>query len=92
MDNPLDDLVDEAGERPDMIWKAAGAGAGILGALVARKVLARFRGNNPESRSWVSAVVWTSAVGLAATIGRLGAQRAVAAAWVRRNRSRSTAT
>jgi len=41
--NPLRNVVDGGGGAPDTVWKAAGAGFGLLGALVARKLLDALR-------------------------------------------------
>jgi hypothetical protein len=93
--NPLSELVDDAGSRPDMIWKTAGAGAGIAGAIVARKLIDRVRlhasdrGDVPlnpgdERMSWPYALVWAGVVGIGASVGRLLAQRIVAAVWRRK--------
>ena len=98
MENPLADpfreLVDELGDRPALIWKAAGAGAGLGGAIAARKLLDGVRERtsrrgavplNPgdERMSWPYALVWAGIVGIAAAVGRLLAQRVVAAVWTR---------
>jgi hypothetical protein len=100
MPNPLADpfreLVDEAGAGPALIWKGAGAGAGILGAVAARKLIDGLRSKgsrrggvplNPgdERMSWPYALVWAGIVGVAASLGRLVAQRIVAAVWSRRH-------
>ena len=80
--NPLDELVDSAGGKPELIWKVAGAGAGIVGAIVARKLLDRVRlkasdhGDVPlnpgdERMSWPYALVWAGVVGIGASLGRL---------------------
>jgi hypothetical protein len=94
--DPFRDLVDEAGDRPAMLWKGAGAGAGIAGAVLARKLIDRIRTTrsrrgdvplNPgdERMSWPYALVWAGVVGVAASLGRLVAQRIVAAVWARRH-------
>ena len=41
MDNPPDELVDDAGAPPDMVWRGVGIGAGMLGAVVARQAIHR---------------------------------------------------
>ena len=62
-------------------WKVAGAGAGIVGAIVARKLLDRVRlrasdhGDVPlnpadERMSWPYALVWAGIVGIGASLGR----------------------
>jgi len=95
MDNPLSELVDDAGSRPDLLWKAAGAGAGIAGAIVARKVIDRIRlrasdrGDVPlnpgdERMTWPYALLWAGIVGVGASIGRMLAQRIVAGVWQRK--------
>jgi len=92
--NPLDELTSSRGEAPAWIWKAAASGAGILGGLVARKLLDRVRSKvssrgdvplNPgdERMTWPYALAWAGAVGVAAAFGRLVAQRVVAAAYTR---------
>ena len=95
--NPLSDLVDDAGGRPDLIWKVAGAAAGIVGAIVARKLLDRVRATtsdlgdvplNPgdERMNWGYALVWAGVVGVGASLGRVLAQRLVAFVWQRKRR------
>ncbi len=93
--NPFRNLADRAGHRPDAIWKGAGAGAGIIGAIAARKLLdgIRMRSSergavplNPgdERMSWPYALAWAGIVGVAASMGRLLAQLIVAMIWKRR--------
>jgi hypothetical protein len=64
---------------------------------VARKVLDRVRAGtsgrgdvplNPgdERMSWPYALAWAGIVGVAASLGRLAAQRVVAAVWTRKQR------
>ena len=95
LENPVRRLADDAGSQPERIWQAAGAGAGLLGAVVARKLLeqVRSRGSrkgavplNPadERMSWPYAVAWAGIVGIAASFGRLLAQLLVATVWKRR--------
>jgi hypothetical protein len=95
--NPLSELVDDAGSRPDLVWKVAGAGAGIIGAIAARKVIDRVRlhasdrGDVPlnpghERISWPYALGWAGIVGIGAAVGRVVAQRIVAAVWQRKRR------
>ena len=92
--NPLDELKGRKGEAPAWIWKAAASGAGILGGLAARKILDRVRRQvstkgdvplNPgdERMTWPYALAWAGAVGVTAALGRLLAQRVVAAAYTR---------
>jgi hypothetical protein len=98
LENPLTDLIDDAGDgRPKMLWKVAGAGAGILGAVVARKLLDRIRVTtthhgddvplNPadERMSVGYALVWAGIVGVGASLGRVAAQVIVAKVWKRRH-------
>ena len=84
LDNPLEELVDSAGGKPELTWKAVGTGAGIVGAIAARKLLdgvrlkASQRGDvplNPEDErmSWWYALVWAGVVGVGASLGRLAA-------------------
>ena len=93
--NPFRNLVDDAGDRPDAIWKGAGIGAGILGAIAARKLLdgirlrSSQRGSVPlnpadERMSWPYALAWTGIVGITASMGRLLAQLVVAQIWKRK--------
>ena len=96
LETPFQALVDEVGgERPDLIWKVAGAVAGLVGALVARKLLDQVRQRasdqgdvplNPgdERMSWPNAVMWAGIVGIAASLGRLAAQFIVAQVWKRK--------
>lgn len=95
LDNPLAALQDEAGGAPPWIWKGIGLGAGIGGAALARVVIDGARGRvsrrgkvplNPadDRMSWPNALLWAGVIGIGAAIGRLFAQRAVAAAWTRR--------
>jgi hypothetical protein len=90
--NPLDELKGPKGQAPAWIWKVAASGAGILGGLLARKLLDRVRSRvstkgdvplNPgdERMTWPYALAWAGAVGVAAALGRLIAQRVVAAAY-----------
>ncbi len=96
LDNPLSELLDDAGGKPQLVWKLAGSVAGIIGAVAARKLLDRVRlttsdkGDVPlnpaDERMSVSyALVWAGIVGIGASLGRLGAQRIVAAVWKRRH-------
>ncbi len=93
--NPLSELQDRDGQAPDWIWKAAGAGAGIAGAIVGRKLLDGARSKvsrrgdvalNPgdERVSWPYALMWAAVIGVTASLGRLLAQRVVAMVWTRR--------
>jgi hypothetical protein len=96
-DNPLDLLEDASGAAPPWVWKAAGLGAGIAGATLARKLLDTTRGRvsgrsgkaslNPgdDRVSWPNALLWAAIIGVAASLGRLVAQRGVAAVWKRRS-------
>ena len=97
LDNRLDSLQDGAGDAPPWVWKGAGLAAGIAGATLARKLLNGIRGKvsarggaplNPgdERMSWPNALVWAAVVGVGAALGRLLAQRVVAAAWTKRSR------
>lgn len=99
--NPFRNLVDDAGGTPEAIWKVAGAGAGLAGGILARKVLDRVRLKttrrgavplNPgdERMSWPYALAWAGIVGVAAALGRLLAQLVVAKVW-KRKRSRPVA-
>src|SRR3954452_18285709 len=94
MDNPLSELVDDTRSRPDLIWKITGTLAGILGAIVARKVLDRIRSSEidegdptadprDEKTSWWYALIWAAIVGVGASVGRLAAQRIVESLWKR---------
>src|SRR4051794_15584641 len=96
LENPLSELVDDAGGRPQLIWKLAGAAAGIAGAVAARMLLDRVRRSTSErgdvplnpadERMSVSyALIWAGIVGVGASLGRLVAQRIVAAVWTRRH-------
>jgi len=91
MENPLDELVDEAGDPPAEVWKIAGAVAGLAGAVAARKLLNGLRGRagrrgQPSNgrTSWLQALVWTLIIGVAASVGRVFAERVVADIWMRR--------
>jgi hypothetical protein len=99
MDNPLPNpfrnRVDDAEDKTGAIWKAAGAGAGVLGAVVARKLLDGVRLKisrrggvplNPEDErmSWAYALAWAGIVGITAALGRLLAQMLVAKVWKRK--------
>ena len=95
--NPFRSLVDDAGGKPEAIWKAAGAGAGIVGGIAARKLLdgvrrkASRRGNVPlnpgdERMSWPYALAWAGIVGVAASLGRMLAQAVVASLWKKQRR------
>ena len=98
LENPLEDLVDSSGGPPELRWKAFGTGAGIVGAIVARKLLDRIRTEatdhgdvplNPadERVSWWYALVWAAIVGVGASLGRVAAQVVVAQVWKRRHRA-----
>jgi len=98
LENPLAEIVDSAGGKPQLTWKAVGTGAGIVGAIAARKLLDRIRlkasnhGDvplNPEDErmSWWYALVWAGIVGVGASLGRLAAQVIVAKVWKRRHRA-----
>jgi hypothetical protein len=98
LDNPLKELVDDSGGTPQLIWKLAGMGAGIAGAIVARKLLDRIRlkashrGDVPlnpadERMPWWYALTWAGVVGVGASIGRVAAQVIVAKVWKRRHRA-----
>jgi hypothetical protein len=95
LDNPIAELVDRRGGQPAVVWKFVGTVAGILGGIAARKVLDAIRGRaskrgdvplNPgdERMSWPYALIWAGVIGVAASLGRLIAQRIVAAVWKRR--------
>ena len=95
--NPFKSLADDAGGQPEAIWKAAGAGAGVLGGIAARKLLDGVRARtsrrggvplNPgdERMSWPYALAWAGIVGVAASLGRLLAQVVVANVWKRTKR------
>ena len=95
LETPFQALVDEVDDPPDLIWKVAGAVAGLLGAIVARKVLDKVRdlasskGDVPlnpadERMSWPYALAWAGIVGIAASLGRLVAQVVVAQVWKRK--------
>ena len=83
MDNPPDELVDDAGAPPDMVWRGVGIGAGMLGAVVARQAIHRVRRGKGRPGK-VEAMLWTALVGAGAQVGRLSAQRAVTAVRARR--------
>ena len=98
LENPLTDLIEDAGDgQSQMLWKVAGTGAGIVGAIVARKLLNRVRVGtshlgddvplNPadERMGWGYALVWAGIVGVGASLGRLAAQVIVAKVWKRRH-------
>jgi Protein of unknown function (DUF4235) len=98
LENPLEELVDSAGGKPQLTWKVVGAVAGIIGAVAARKLLDRVRTKatdhgdvplNPadERVSWSYALVWAAIVGIGASLGRLAAQVVVAKVWKRRHRA-----
>jgi hypothetical protein len=95
LETPFQALVDEIDDPPDLIWKVVGTGAGLLGAIVARKVLDHFRERasskgdvplNPadERMSWPYALAWAGIVGIAASLGRLVSQLIVAQVWKRK--------
>ena len=97
LENPLEELVDSTGGKPELTWKAVGTGAGIVGAIAAGKLLDRIRTRatqqgdvpiNPEDErvSWGYALVWAGIVGVGASLGRLAAQVIVAKVWKRRHR------
>jgi hypothetical protein len=94
LENPLDELLDDSGGKSQMVWKAVGTGAGIVGAIAARKLLNRIgtkathQGDDPlnpanERVSWWYAVMWAGVVGVGASLGRLAAQFIVAKVWKR---------
>ena len=98
LENPLEELVDSAGGKPELTWKAVGTGAGIVGAIAARKLLDRIRlkashhGDvplNPEDErmGWPYALAWAGVVGVGASLGRMAAQIIVAKVWKRRHRA-----
>jgi hypothetical protein len=68
---------------PDIVRKNVGVAAGMLGALVARQVIHRVRRGKGRPGK-VEAMLWTALVGAGAQVGRIGAQRAVAAVQTRR--------
>jgi hypothetical protein len=93
--NPLDVLAEKRGAAPDTVWKLVGASAGIVGGIGARKLLDAIRHRvsrrgdvplNPghERMSWPYALIWAGLIGVGASLGRLVAQRVVAAVWTRR--------
>ncbi|MET0146687.1 MAG: DUF4235 domain-containing protein [Ilumatobacteraceae bacterium] len=82
-------------DEPAWVWKGAGTGAGLLGGLVARKLINGARSKvssrrgaplNPgdERTSWPYALFWAGLIGIGAAIVRLLALRVVAAVWTRR--------
>jgi Protein of unknown function (DUF4235) len=94
LENPFPELVDEAGGKPQLTWRLAGAVAGIVGAIVTRKLLEGLRreatddgepnGGN-QRMGWSYALVWAGVMGVGASLGQMVAQRIVAAAWKRRH-------
>ena len=97
LETPFQALVDEVDDPPDLIWKVVGAVAGLIGAVVGRKVLDQVRERasskgdvplNPadERMSWPYALAWAGIVGVAAALGRLAAQLIVAQVWKRKRR------
>ena len=98
LENPLAELVDDAGGKPQLVWKGVGTVAGILGAVAARKLLDRIRVKashhgdvplNPEDErmGWPYALAWAGVVGVGASLGRMVAQIIVAKVWKRRHRA-----
>jgi hypothetical protein len=98
LENPLEELVDTAGGKPQLTWKVVGTGAGIVGAIAARKLLDRVRAKathqgdvpiNPEDErvGWGYALAWAGIVGVGASLGRLAAQVIVAKIWKRRHKA-----
>jgi Protein of unknown function (DUF4235) len=98
LENPLAELVDDAGGKPQLMWKVVGTVAGIIGAVVARKLLDRVRTKasqhgdvplNPEDErmGWPYALAWAGVIGVGASLGRMAAQVIVAKVWKRRHRA-----
>ena len=59
---------------PVIVRKGVGVGAGMLGALVARQVIHRFRvrqGKAGQRPGKVEAMLWTTLVGAGASLGRV---------------------
>ena len=78
---------------PVIVRKGVGVGAGMLGALVARQVIHRFRvrqGKAGQRPGKVEAMLWTTLVGAGASLGRVAAQRAVTTAYARREARAAT--
>lgn len=95
LDNPVQRLADKAGGPPARVWQVAAAVAGLIGAVVGRKVIEQLRLRNSskggvplnpadERMSWPYAVGWAGIVGIAASLGRLLAQLVVAFVWKRK--------
>lgn len=95
LENPLRRLADKADGPPARVWQVAATVAGVLGAVVGRKIIEQFRRRasgkggvplNPadERMSWPYAVGWAGIVGIAAALGRLLAQLVVATLWKRK--------
>jgi hypothetical protein len=96
--NPLEVLADKRGKQgkaPDAVWKMVGVGAGTAGGIAASKLLngvrqkVSRRGDVPlnpghERMSWSYALLWAGVIGVGASLGRVAAQRIVAAVWTRR--------
>ena len=99
MHNPLDGKLRPPGRRaqrgPDWIWKAAGTGAGVVGATIVSRLINSGRtkvsahGDAPlnpahERMTWPNALAWTVVIGVGGAIGRVLAQRIVASVWTHR--------
>ena len=92
LENPFPELVDEAGGKPQLTWRLAGAAAGIVGAVATRKLLERLRRDEEavlhpgkQRTGWLSAVIWAGLMGVGVSLGQVAAQRIVAAVWKRRH-------
>jgi len=81
------------GRQQELAWKVVSTGTGILGGIVARKVLEvlwkTFTSGhedpplNPADRriSWSEGLQWAIAAGVGAGVGRLVSERLAAAGW-----------
>ena len=73
------------------VWKVVGVLTGLIATMVTRKVLdktwAKTKGGDPprnpavRSTTWIEALTWAAASGIAVAIARLLTARGAAAAW-----------
>jgi hypothetical protein len=78
-------------DRETQLWRLVGIGAGLGAGFVTRKMLEGIwqfaRGEEPPANpaspqtTWVEALVWAGASGVALAVTRLVAQRGAAEAW-----------
>jgi hypothetical protein len=74
---------DDSSLSTEVKWKAVSVGAGVLSAVLARKVLAKVWGSSDddENHGVIAAAQWALASGIAVGVARMVGQRVAVKAW-----------